>query len=413
MDKVKREKLWTKNFTLVWQGQLVSTLGDAAYGVALGFWVLQVTGSTALMGTLMAVSALPGILISPFAGVWVDRLNKKALLVSMDLLRASAMALIAAAAFAHVLAVWMAFAAGILLSLCGAVFRPGVNAVIPATVPKSRLSNALSVQAAASTGSSMLGNVAGGFFYQLFGAPVLFLFNGLSYFFSGGSLCLTGISSKPRHTRQNFMENMRAGFRFIWEQKGLRHLLTLGAAINFFSYTAIILFLPLFQKTPAFGAGCYGIAMACFMGGATAGFVIFSAVTVPRAQRAAAFILANGVASVSLALAAGQRRFAVMIPLILLGGFMSSVVNVILQSTVQTQTPDEMRGKVLAFMSMTIQGLTPFAMALGGALGAVFPIRGVIEVSFLINFLVVTPFVFVKPFVRVIDCDASDLTRQF
>lgn len=405
MNRIKEEKLWTKNFFLVWQGQLVSTLGDAAYSVALGFWVLQVTGSTALMGSLMAVSALPGILISPFAGVWVDRMNKKVLLISMDLLRGIGMVLIAAAAFAHVLAVWMVFAAGVLLSVCGAVFRPGVNAAIPTMVPASRLSNAVSIQAAALTGSNMLGNVTGGFFYQIFGAPLLFLFNGLSYFFSGSSLCFIKFKSVRKVEKQNFRENMRAGFRFMWDQKGLRYLLMIAAVTNFFCYIAIVLFLPLFQKTPVLGAARYGIAMACYMGGAMAGFLFFSAVTIPPCEKAIFFILSNGITCISLAFAVNQQQFGVMVPLILLGGFFNSIVNVVLQSTVQARTPDEMRGKVLAFMNMTTQSLTPFAMALGGVLASFLPIRVVITASFLITFFVVTPFVFVKSFVRFIDFD--------
>lgn len=71
------KKLWNKDFLILWQGQLVSTAGDAVYSIALGFWVLAVTGSTAMMGTLMAASTLPGVLISPFAGVLIDRAHKK------------------------------------------------------------------------------------------------------------------------------------------------------------------------------------------------------------------------------------------------------------------------------------------------------------------------------------------------
>ncbi|EOC99754.1 MFS transporter [Caldisalinibacter kiritimatiensis] len=75
-----KERLWTKDFFLLWQGQLVSALGDVVYSIALGFWVLKVTGSTALMGTLMAASVLPRVIISPFAGVFVDRSDRKKVL---------------------------------------------------------------------------------------------------------------------------------------------------------------------------------------------------------------------------------------------------------------------------------------------------------------------------------------------
>jgi MFS family permease len=76
-----RERLWTSGFVILWQSQLVSTVGDAIYGIALGFWVLSATGSTALMGALMAASTLPGVLIAPVAGVLIDRTAKKRLLI--------------------------------------------------------------------------------------------------------------------------------------------------------------------------------------------------------------------------------------------------------------------------------------------------------------------------------------------
>jgi MFS family permease len=98
-------RLWGRNFLLLWQGQLVSGLGDVVYEIALGFWILAVTGSTALMGSLMAASALPRILVAPIAGVVVDRSERKWLLISMDLARGVCVVLVAAAAFAGV-ALW-------------------------------------------------------------------------------------------------------------------------------------------------------------------------------------------------------------------------------------------------------------------------------------------------------------------
>ncbi|MDP4120443.1 MAG: MFS transporter [Bacillota bacterium] len=400
-----QEKLWSKDFFLVWQGQLVSTIGDSAYSVALGFWVLQTTGSTALMGTLMAVSALPGILISPFAGVWIDRMNKKALLITMDIIRGAGIVLLATAAFMNVIKVWMVFAAGILLSICGAVFRPCVNSSIPEMIPKSKLSNANSMLSAASTGSNMLGNVMGGYLFQIFGAPLLFLVNGVSYFFSGTSLGFVKLPKNQSNNKQNFIKDMKDGFRYMWNQKILRYLLIIAAIMNFFSFVAIVLFLPLFRNTPSLGAGKYGIAMACFMGGSMLGFVFSSVVTFPSHRRAFLLIIANGIMSISFALAVNQQLFCIMILFILMGGFFNAILNVILLSSVQSTTPNEMRGKVLAFMNMITQSLTPFAMAFGGILASFIPAKTIITLSFIIILLVISPFAFVKSFIRSLNFD--------
>jgi MFS family permease len=292
----------------------------------------------------------------------------------------------------------MMFAAGILLSTCGAVFRPGINASIPEMVPISRLTNANSILSIASTGSNMLGNIAGGFLYQLLGAPLLFLFNGLSYFFSGSSLTFVKIPKSKTKMQKKFFHDMTDGFSFVWNRKGLRYILMVTAILNFFSYTAIVLFLPLFQQTSYLGAGRYGIAMACFMGGAMAGFLFTSVIKIPWKQRLFLFILSTIISNISLVIALNQHIFWTMLLFILLGGFFNSIVNVILLSAIQVSASNEMRGKVMAFTSMTTQCLTPFAMFFGGFLSLYIPIRSVITMSFMIIIFFITLFAFVKPF---------------
>ena len=184
----KKDTLWTPRFIILWQSQLVSTAGDAVYSIALGFWVLSQTGSTALMGALMAASTLPGVLAAPFAGVLIDRADKKRLLILMDMLRAAAVLLLAVLAYAGLIHVWMVFIAGVLLSLCGAVFSPCLQSAIPEVAPPAKTARATSALSAVYTGSNFIGYTAGGFLYQILGAPMLFLINGLSFLFSGLSL---------------------------------------------------------------------------------------------------------------------------------------------------------------------------------------------------------------------------------
>ena len=77
----QRLKVWNRNFLLLWQGQMVSVLGDALYDIALNFFVLELTGSTAIMGTVMALVTIPRIILGPISGVIVDRYDRKKLIV--------------------------------------------------------------------------------------------------------------------------------------------------------------------------------------------------------------------------------------------------------------------------------------------------------------------------------------------
>lgn len=398
MENKIKEKLWSPSFFILWQGQLVSTIGDAIYSIALGFWILAVTGSTALMGTLMAASILPGVLVSPFAGVLIDRCNKKRLFILMDIIRGICIVLLSVFAYNGMIKIWMVFAAGILLSICGAVFTPGIQATIPDLVPKSKVQNANSIFAVVSTGSQMLGNVAGGFLFQVLGAPMLFLFDGLSFLFSGISIPFVKIPKNKQNKKILFLKDMSEGFSFMWHQTGLKIILIIAAISNFFSFIGIVLFLPLCNSVPSLGAGKYGIGMACFMGGAMAGFIVLSIVSVKPKNKMKIFAISNIMFNFSIVVSINQPFFVIMALLLAVSGFFNAAFNVLLLSTVQASTPQNVRGKVMSFLNMTTQCLTPFAMAFGGVLGGIFPIRLVISSAFVIVFLVTIPAYFFKSF---------------
>jgi len=140
------------------------------------------------------------------------------------------------------------------------------------------------------------------------------------------------------------------------------------------------------------------------MGGAMAGFVFSSIISIPPRGKLKLFIISIAIFNISLIIAVNQS-FLTMAIFLLIGGLFNSIVNVILLTTVQAATPRDMRGKVMAFMSMITQGLTPFAMALGGVLASFISIRIIISVSLFLVFIIVIPFYFVKPFRKFINYD--------
>lgn len=401
----RKERIWTSGFVILWQSQLVSTVGDAVYGIALGFWVLSATGSTALMGALMAASTLPGVLIAPAAGVLIDRADKKCLLILMDFIRAAAVLLLAWSAFAGMLRVWMVFAVGVVLSLCGAVFTPCVQSLVPDIVPYSKLPQANSVFSGANSGSALAGNTAGGFLYQLLGAPILFLINGLSFLFSCLCLPFVRIRQKLKAEKPHFFADIREGARFIGRQPGLRITLIVYALSGFFCAAAFVLFIPLCKFTPGLGSARYGVLMACYTGGALIGYALLSAVTIRAKRRmsvlTAASLLHNGL----LAVFANQPYFPVMAAMLLAAGVMNALFSVLILSTVQLSTPQEMRGSVMAFARLLTGGLAPVAMALGGVLGQALKVKYVITALFVLSLAVTVPLYFSRRFRSFISAD--------
>ncbi len=385
-------RLLNRNFLLLWQGQLVSAIGDVAYEIALGFWILAVTGSTALMGALMAASTLPRVVLSPFAGVWVDRLDRKWLLVVMDAARGVAVVFAGVMAILGVLQIWIVFVVGVIIGIGAAFFEPSVSSIIPDLVEKKDLVRANSGFAMIRAGSGILGNSGAGVLYSVLGAPLLFLINGVSYLVSSITeifIRVPKIHHRARRTR--FWADMRQGLSFTWNYRGLRFLFLGAAIINFFASISFVLMLPLFQRTPSLGPGRYGIAMAIMTLGMFAGMIVIASVKVSASRRLPVFAVAALVMGVVWALFPLTSSYLLMVALIFVGGFGNAVINVFIDTITQLTVPQQLRGKVYGLLNTLSMGLIPIAMGVGGVLGQYLPIRTVMVASWIIVILIMAP----------------------
>jgi MFS family permease len=409
----KKEKLWTWNFFLLWQGQLVSAFGDIAYSIALGFWIFAKTGSTALMGTLMAVSMLPRIIISPFAGVWVDRSDRKKIIVWMDFIRGFIVMLVGIAAFTDKIEIWMVFAVGIILGICSAFFNPAVSSVIPDVVPSSKVMQANSAFNMIYSGSNILGNPIGGVAYQMLGAPIMFLFNGISYIFSSATEVFIKIPRIQRETEQlHFFDDMLQGFRFMWKFKGLRSTLMIAAGLNFFANTAMILMMPFFQMTEGLGPGKYGFAIAMLTGGAFVGMLVTSSINIKANQRYIIFVLTGLISSAFSVAFPLSNHLVIIVVLLFFAGLLNAILNVLFQTTIQLAVPQDMRGKVFSMMGTILMGLSPIGMALGGVMAEFIPARYVMSICSAITFCFFIPFIFMTSFKRFINYNPEEQTLE-
>jgi MFS transporter, DHA3 family, macrolide efflux protein len=374
-----KSKLWNGNFILLWQGQFVSALGDVVYEIALGFWVLAMTGSTALMGTLLAASTVPRVLLSPFAGVVVDRADRKRLLVAMDLMRGIFVVLVAIAAYTGNAHVWMVFIVGIANGLCSAFFNPAISSVIPDIVTREKLVQANSFFSMIRAGSGILGNSIGGLLYATLGAPLMFLVNGISYLVSSGTEVFLKIPSVHKERgKKFFFTDLKDGLKFVWENTGLRFLMLAAGLMNFFFSVSIVLMIPLFQRTEWLGPARYGIAMAVFTTSMVLGMATTATIKIPAEKRLFLFGLGTVLFIVPLVFFPFFNVFWPMLICMVFGGYFNAVVNVLINSVLQLGVPQEHRGKVFGLLETLTQGLTPVGLALGGILGEFIPLKWVI-----------------------------------
>ncbi len=375
-----RERLFNRDFVLLWQGQLVSQVGNQAHVIALMFWILEATRSASLMGLLGMSAALPGVVLSPLGGAIADRHSRKALLVVADLVRGIAVLLLAALLFTHGsdtrLVVAALFVTAVVAGIMGALFRPAVSAAIPDLVPASRVQAANSLTQLSAQGSQFAGQAIGGVLYRTLGAPLLFLVDGISYLLSAGSELFLRIPQRLPAARpglgavaRGYLSDTREGLAWIWRRTGMRTFILTATAINFL-FMPIAVLLP-FYVTDVLGKGAawYGFLLAALSLGSIAGLLLAGTLRLTGPARARALAAALLLTAASMGGLGLVRSPAAALALMFAAGLLAAVLNVTVVTLLQLATPQELRGRVMGLVMSLASAATPLGMAVGGVLG--------------------------------------------
>ncbi|WP_346929678.1 MFS transporter [Clostridium sp.] len=412
-DEGENIRLWNKNFFLLWQGQLVSMLGDILYMIALDFWILDVTGSTGLMGLLSALTMLPRIVLGPFAGVFVDKWNRRNIIVLTDFIRGIVITFVGIAGIFGFIQVWMVFVVGIISGLCSAFFGPAVNSIKPELVHESKFVKANSVTSLATSGMDMIGSAIGGVIYVAIGAPYMFLANGISYLISAFTeIFITEPKREKKAEKITFIEDFKEGFRFLWNFKTLRNLFLLASLLNLFVNAAFILILPYFKSMPFLGPEKYGLFMASIPMGMLVGSALLSIISIKKNQKFKIYKFGALICLGILPFVVIVENFYVMIPIAFISFLFNVIFNTIFNSAMMLVVPSDKRGKIGALMNTISGGLQPIGTLVGGVLGEFMPIRVAILSLLGITFIFAIALVSVRGSKALMEYESSDGTVE-
>ncbi len=213
-----RRKFFNRDFSLFFQAASLSYFGDVIYNLAISYWVLQTTGSTALMGTAIAISSLPRIFLSPYTGALADRYDRKLIFCSATLFRAVLMCGIALLAFQNRLVLPILFVSTFLLSAAGSFANPAVASILPDLVEKEDVVRGISLKSAAYSFVDLSGNGISGYFINWFGIPMMILLNAASFLFYFLSMLFVRV---PKHQvlvgakQKKIWHDMKDGIAFF------------------------------------------------------------------------------------------------------------------------------------------------------------------------------------------------------
>jgi len=233
------------NFMLLFLGRLVSRLGDSIFQIGISWYVLELTGSAVLMGSLIAVSFLTIIVLGPFAGNVVDQFPKVKLMVWMDYIRGgivSATALVILLSDNRVFTVIVLYVMAVITSICTVIFNPATSAIVPLIISKEELLKANSWMSITGSLTSMIGILFGGILYGFFGAFGVLLLDGVSYILSGFSeMFITTDESREniihREEKSNTIKAQillyKEGISYLKGRKGLLYIGIFALFMNF------------------------------------------------------------------------------------------------------------------------------------------------------------------------------------
>ncbi len=376
---MQHERLFNRNFFLLWQGQLVSQIGSQAFAIAMMFWIKHATGSATLMGMIMMVSMLPSVILGPLGGAFADRYSRRSIIIFSDLLSGIAVLALAGLMFLapdtnDLIIVWL-FAVSVLVAVVGSFFRPAISASIPDLVPKAKVTAANSLNQFSVQLATFIGQGAGGVLFRLLGAPVLFLVDGLTYLFSALSESFIKIPQTFREKSEEranvfaeFKSDIAEGLHYVWKRTGLRNLLFGAAFLNFFSMP-IILLLPFYvEDFLKARPDWYGFILAAFGVGAMLGYLAAGVLRLSGQARSVAMVIVLFCQTLGLGSLGIITIPVVALLAMFLIGIMNGFFNVNIMTVLQISTPSEIRGRVFGLLNTISMGLSPIAMALSGVI---------------------------------------------
>ena len=354
-----------RNFSLMWTGQLVSTMGSALTSLAASIYVYRLTGSALSVGLMLMATAAPSLLVGLFAGVFVDRYDRKKIMNGSDILRAL---LVCSIPFLVPLSVTWLYVIVILASAVAQFFDPAFESIIPEVATDEELAAANSLMAISSFGSTAVGFAAAGLIASAANIDWAFYLDAVSFIFSAACIFLIRVKSNQPEDETSaavVIKNLRAGVRQLFNTPVLRVLFTVNSIVLISFGLWNTLLLPFALRALKANEFQYGLQE----GLTSVGFVVGSllmAKTFDRLQVGAWLVISFlGMGAIGVAYAwSVSIPFAIV--LVMLSGFFNAPSAIARRTIVQRNTPAEMRGRVSSAFLVSANILFLIGMSVAG-----------------------------------------------
>ncbi|HJS91211.1 MAG TPA: MFS transporter [Steroidobacteraceae bacterium] len=358
-----------RNFQLFFFGQSISLIGTWMTRLATAWLVYRLTHSALLLGVVSFSGQIVSFLMGPLAGVWVERMERRRLLLMTQAAAAVQSLALAALTLANVITLGEIIALMAFQGLINAFDMPGRQSfLIQMVEDRGDLANAIAINSSMANGARLIGPAIAGLVIAAFGEGWCYLIDGVSYFAVIASLLLMRIAAlSGREAGSSLLEELREGWNYVRGFRPIRTILILFALTCLLGWPYSVL-LPVFAGkvlhggahtlgwlTAASGVGALSSALALAMRRSVVGLT--------RTAQAAAALLGVGLILFGL-----SRILWLSLLLMVVVGFGLIQVMAVSNTIIQSLVPDDKRARVMSYYTMAFFGAAPFGSLIAGAL---------------------------------------------
>jgi MFS family permease len=358
-----------RNFKLFFFGQSISVIGTWMTKLATTWLVYRLSHSALLLGLVSFAGQIISFLLGPFAGVWVERLPRRKLLVWTQAAAAVQSLAMAALTLAHVINVWEIIALTALQGAINALDTPGRQSfLIQMVEDRNDLSNAIAINSSMQNGARLIGPSVAGLVIAAFGEGWCFLIDGVSYFAVIASLLLMHVRHiDMRRSASSMLDQMREGWDYVRTFRPIRTILLLFALLSLMGYSWSVL-LPVFSTQVLHGSATTlgWLTGASGIGALVSGLSLTlrkSVVGLTRMLQIASAMLGSALILFGL-----SRTLWLSLVLMVFVGFGMLQAAAGSNTIIQSLVAEDKRARVMSYYTMAFFGSAPFGSLLAGAL---------------------------------------------
>ncbi|MDB5078363.1 MAG: hypothetical protein JWP00_287 [Chloroflexi bacterium] len=349
-----------RNFRIFWIGALISNLGGWMQVVAQNWLILSLTGSPFLLGLVNFIANLPMLLLSLVGGVVADRNSRKTVLLITQNIMALLMLLMAVLSLFNFINIWLVIIIALAIGIVQAFNSPAYQTIMLDMVGKKDIMNAIALNSFQFNLTRIVGPGIAGILVSVVGVAACFFLNSLSFMAVVAALLLVRLPTPaPIIVKRSVLQEIQESLGYLKRNVELSGLLVIASLFSFFVFPYLTL-LPVFvQKVFKGGPKDYGILLSAVGVGALLSALLVANIS-GRLRRKTPFmnwgmlIMVCGLLLFSLS----TNFILTMIALAFAGGAMVAV-NTTMNTIVQSNVPDELRGRILSVWTLCTMGFMP------------------------------------------------------